>query len=116
MCGVVSRWCVCCAWCWAVQKILRRKADGAGAGRGGAGGVVDVLVVLIVDMGVQFLDTVFDMPVVVHVGFVVRKIVEVPQLQYPDEAVDVLFAQFIDGMDVPVITQRRWVSRTVEMP
>ena len=26
VCGVVSRWCVCvcCAWCWAVQEILRR--------------------------------------------------------------------------------------------
>ena len=33
-------------------------------------------------LGVQFLDTVIDMPAFVHVVFVVLKTVEVPQLQY----------------------------------
>ena len=28
MCGVVSRWCVCCAWCWAAQKILEAMSAG----------------------------------------------------------------------------------------
>ena len=35
------------------------------------------------------------------------KIVEVPQLQFLDKVVDVFFVQFIDGVDVPVIMQRR---------
>ena len=78
--------------------------------------VVDVPVVQIVDVCVQFLDTVIDMPVVVHVVFVVLKTVEVPQLQYLDKVVDVFFVQFIDGVDVPVIMQRRVVSSTVEVP
>ena len=50
---------------------------------------------------VQFLDKVVDMPVVVQR---VDKVIDVPVVQMP---------QFIDGMDVPVIMQRRWVSRTV---
>ena len=53
---------------------------------------------------VQFLDKVVDMPVVVQR---VEKVIDVPVVQMP---------QFIDGMDVPVIMQRRWVSRTVEVP
>ena len=67
MCGVGSRWCVCCAWCFGpyrrycdvfflVQGGAREPQsgfpDGAGVGRGGAGGVV------------QFLDKVVDVPVV----------------------------------------------------
>ena len=44
--------------------------------------VVGVPVVLIVDVGIQFLDTVIDMPALVHVVFFVLKTVEVPQLQY----------------------------------
>ena len=44
-------------------------------------------------LGVQFLDTVVDMPVVVHV-----------------RVVDVFFVQFIDGVYVPVIMQRRICS------
>ena len=43
-------------------------------------------------------------------GFVVLKTVEVPQLQYPDKVVDVLFAQFIEGLDFAVIMQRQVVS------
>ena len=50
-------------------------------GRAGGGLVVDVPVVQIVDVGIQFLGTVIDMPAVVHVVFVVLKTVEVPQLQ-----------------------------------
>ena len=34
---------------------------------------------VLVDLGVQFLDTVIDMPAFVHVVFVVLKTVEVPQ-------------------------------------
>ena len=78
--------------------------------------VVDVRVVQIVDGGVQFLDTVVDMPVIVHVVLVVLKTLEVPQLQYLIKVLDVFFVQFIDGLDVPVIMQRRLVSRTVEVP
>ena len=78
--------------------------------------VVGVPVVQIVHVCVQFLDTVIDMPVVVHVVFLVLKTVEVPQLQYLDKVVDVFFVQFIDGVDVPVIMQRRVVSLTVEVP
>ena len=69
--------------------------------------VVDVPVVQIVDVGVQFLDMVVDMSVFVHVVFVVLKTVEVPRLQYLDKVVDDFFVQFIDGVDVPVIMQRR---------
>ena len=45
----------------------------------------------------QFLDTVIDMPVIVHVVFVVLKAVEVPQLQYLHKVVDVFFVQLVDG-------------------
>ena len=38
--------------------------------------------------------------------FVVLKTVEIPQLQYLNKVVDVF--GFIDGVDVPVIIQRRW--------
>ena len=49
--------------------------------------------------------------------FFVLKTVEVPPLQYLDKVVDVFFVQFIDGMDVPVIMERRvGVSPTVEVP
>ena len=51
------------------------------------------LLVVFVDLGVQFLDTVVDMPVVVHV-----------------RVVDVFFVQIIDGVDVPVLMQRRICS------
>ena len=44
--------------------------------------MVDVPVVQIVDMGIQFLGTVIDMPAFVHVVFLVLKTVEVPQPQY----------------------------------
>ena len=44
-------------------------------------------------LDVQFLDTVFDMPFVVYV-----------------RVVDVFFVQFIDGVDVPVLIQRRIFS------
>ena len=54
------------------------------------------------------------MPVIVHVLFLVLKTVDVPQLQYLDKVVDDFFVQFIDGVDVPVITQRR-LSLTVEV-
>ena len=43
-------------------------------GRAGGGMVVDVPVVQIVDVGIQFLDTVIDMPAFVHVVFVVLKL------------------------------------------
>ena len=59
--------------------------------------------------GVQLLDMVFDMPVLVHVVFVVLKTVEVPQLQYFVKVVDVFFVLFIDVLDVPVILQRRFL-------
>ena len=55
----------------------------------------------IVDVGVQFLDTVIDMPVIMHVVFVVLKTVEVPQLQFLDKVVDVFFVQFFDGCGRP---------------
>ena len=58
-------------------------------------------------LGVWFLDEVVDMPVIVHIVFFVLKTVEVPQLQFLDKVVDVFFVQFIDGVDVPVIMQRR---------
>ena len=46
--------------------------------------------------------------------------VKVPQLQYLDKVVDVFFVQFIDGVDVPVIMQRRGLlsvlGKVVDMP
>ena len=48
------------------------------------------------------------MPVIiVHVVFFELKTVEVPQLLFLDKVIDVFFVQFIDGVDVPVIMQRR---------
>ena len=44
--------------------------------------MVDVPVVQIVDVSIQFLDTVIDVPAFVHVVFLVLKTLEVPQLQY----------------------------------
>ena len=41
-----------------------------------------------------------DMPIFVHVVFFELRTVEVPQLQYLDQAIDVFFVQPIDGVDV----------------
>ena len=55
-----------------------------------------------------------------HVVFFVLKTVEVPQLQFLDKVVDVLFVQFIGGVDVPVIMQRHGLlsvlGKVVDMP
>ena len=71
-------------------------------------------------LGVCFLDEVLDMPVIVHVVFFVLKTVEVLELQFLDKVVDVFFVQFIDGVDVPVIMQRRVLlsvlGKVVDMP
>ena len=85
--------------------------------------MVDVLVVLVVDVGVQFLDTVVDLPVVVQV---VQKTVEVPQLQFSDKVVTRCCERQVLGgaagavplvMNIAVIMQRQvGVSRTVEVP
>ena len=62
-------------------------------------------------LGVQFLDEVVDMRVIMHVVFFVLQPEEVPQLQYLDLAVDDFFVKFTEAVDVPVIIQRRGVRR-----
>ena len=50
-------------------------------------------------------------------GLTVQKTVEVPQVQYSDMVVDVLAgAVHRQGLDVPVIIQRRGVLHTVKEP
>ena len=60
------------------------------------------------------------MPVIVHVVFFELRTVEVPQLPFLDNVVDVFFVQFINGVDVPVIMQRRGLlsvlGKVVDMP
>ena len=60
------------------------------------------------------------MPVIVHVVFFELRTVEVPQLPFLDKVIDVFFVQFIDGVDVPVIMQRRGLlsvlGKVVDMP
>ena len=57
--------------------------------------------------GVQLLDMVIDMPVLVHVVFVVLKTVEIRSCSISTRWSMSLLLQFIDRVDVPVLMQRR---------
>ena len=58
-------------------------------------------------LGVQFLDTVFDMPVVVHVRVPRASNCGSSAVAVLVKVVDVFFVQFIDWVDVLVLMQRR---------
>ena len=65
-----------------------------------------LLAVFVDFWGVQFLDTVFDMPVVVHVRVRRAENCGCSAVAVLVQVVDVFFVQFIDGVDVPVLMQR----------